>query len=147
MLMNPQKLRFSEHHLWISVDQNDIATVGFSEEMEARLTGLTSLELPIVGDELEHEHTCLVVHRDDELIDVVSPLSGRVVDSNVEMEDNPELIFASPYEHGWLYKMEIDVAEELDNLVSHDEYAVYAEHEPIPERQPTRRKVISDDDE
>ncbi len=116
MLDCPTNLLYSHRHMWSEVDEDErTALVGISEDLAEELPEILSIDMPMVGDELEMDTDCLHLHMENDILIINSPLTGRVIDINREVLDTPELIHVAPFKH-WLYKMEYDEDEELHML-------------------------------
>tara|TARA_B100000609_G_C17152796_1_gene401832 strand:- start:768 stop:1118 length:351 start_codon:yes stop_codon:yes gene_type:complete len=112
--------------MWVNV-QDDIAIIGVTDDLQHIVGELESVDLPMVGDELEIDEDCVAFHVGPELYGLPSPLTGRVEEVNEALLDDPGKIFLAPYTSGWLYKMEYDEPEELELLMSDRDYVEFLE--------------------
>lgn len=119
----PGQLRYSKSHEWIKHDEGNTFIVGISDHAQALLGDLVYVELPEVGRELNIGEECCVVESVKAASDVYSPVSGIIVEINESLLDNPEKINQEPYDNGWLFKLEVADTDEIDNLLSSNEYA------------------------
>jgi glycine cleavage system H protein len=126
MVAHPRQLRYNSHHLWIDLRGN-LATVGTTEDLQHFMSPIESVDLPLLEDELEMEVECMAFHLATEVYHVRSPLTGRVTAVNEVLLDHPERIFLSPYKEGWLFKMEVDEPDEVEMLMSAEEYVAFLE--------------------
>ncbi len=127
MIECPSHLLYHHRHFWIAVDSSESsATVGITQEMQDRLPEIISIDLPEHGVDLEVDQPCFHLHLPSGIRHLKSPLSGRVLEINREILDNPELLHLDPYEN-WLLKMELDSSEDLHSLMNADKYAAYLE--------------------
>ncbi len=127
MVAFPKHLKFTPNHVWVKTHDHT-ATVGLADDLQHEITAIESIDLPLVDDELEMDLDCVTLHLADvELYHIPSPLTGRVIEVNADALDQPEQIFLSPYERGWLFKMEYDEPDELEMLMSSTEYAAFLE--------------------
>jgi glycine cleavage system H protein len=117
----PENLLYTETHEWIHAEDN-IATVGISDFAQQQLGDITFVELPEVGDEFAPNDEIAVVESVKAASDIYSPLSGKVVEVNKELDSTPELVNSDPYIKGWLFKIEISDQDELASLMSGKEY-------------------------
>lgn len=124
----PKELYYAENHEWISVDE-DTAVVGISDFAQSELGDVVFVELPDNGDEFERSEQFIVIESVKTVSDVYMPLSGRIVEVNEDLLDNPELINEDPYGDGWLVEIEFDDEEELNELMDSEEYEDYIENE------------------
>jgi glycine cleavage system H protein len=117
----PRDLRFTKSHEWIREAEGE-AVVGITDFAQEQLSDLTYVELPAPGDEVAQEDEVAVVESVKAASDVYAPLSGQVVDVNAKLADHPELINSDPYGDGWLFRLRISKPEELEELLSADDY-------------------------
>ena len=118
----PEHLVYSAAHLWVNCDDNT-AVLGVTEDLQEDVEDLASIDLPLVGDELEIDAFCVVLHHGEEQqLDLPCPLTGRVIAVNERLATEPEQLFVAPYGDGWLFKMEFDEPEELEMLMTAEEY-------------------------
>lgn len=119
----PKDLRYTQRHVWVKAEEKRrTARVGITEDMAEKLREILSLDMPMVGDELEMDEPCIHIHRPTAIVDIPAPLSGRVLEINRDVLDNPAVICLDPYER-WLFRMEYDEAEELEMLMNANQYA------------------------
>jgi glycine cleavage system H protein len=118
----PKELRYTKTHEWIGLEDDQIAVVGITDFAQAQLSELTYIELPDVGDSVSSEEEVAVVESVKAASDVYSPLSGKIVAVNKDLPDHPELINIDPYGDGWLFKVKMHDASELDTLLKASEY-------------------------
>ena len=117
----PNDLYYAKTHEWLKVDEN-IATVGITDFAQSQLSDITFVELPDVGREVEAGDEVAVVESVKAASDIYSPVAGTIVEVNGDLEDSPDMINASPYDAGWLFKIELRKEEDVDNLMSAEEY-------------------------
>ncbi|MGP3688597.1 glycine cleavage system protein GcvH [Streptomyces sp. IBSNAI002] len=120
-MSNPQQLRYSKEHEWLSDAEGGVATVGITEFAANALGDVVYAQLPAVGDTVTAGETCGELESTKSVSDLYSPVSGEVVESNQDVVDNPALVNTDPFEGGWLFK--VRVTEDQDDLLSADEYA------------------------
>ena len=125
----PGDLKFLKSHEWARVDGDGKVTVGISDHAQGLLGGLVYVELPNVGDSVEAGTACAVVESVKAASDVYAPISGKVVAVNEALADKPETINEDAYGDGWLFTLEISDAEQLNELLSPDEYSELLEDE------------------
>ncbi len=117
----PEELRYAKSHEWIRVEGN-VATVGISDHAQEELTELVFIELPEIGRELEAEEACAVVESVKTASDIYSPLTGKVVDANDHVSENSGIVNDDPYKDGWLFKIEFTDPDELESLLTAEQY-------------------------
>jgi len=121
----PQDLSYSQEYMWTRTNSDDgSAEVGITEDFIESVGEISSIDLPLAGDELDMDHLCIHLHMRSNLRHLRSPLSGRVLEVNKDVLDNPNLLHVAPYKQ-WLYRMEFDEPDELDMLMSSKQYARY----------------------
>lgn len=117
----PESLKYSEDHEWARVEGGE-AVIGITDFAQHELTDIVFVELPEVGKVVKKGEQLAVVESVKAVSDVYSPISGKVVAVNSGLEDAPELVNKSPYEDGWIAKLEVADAAELDAMMSADAY-------------------------
>ena len=114
-------LKYSETHEWVKVEGN-VAIVGVSDYAQKEMGGVTYVDMPDVDDEVSKDEEFGALESVKASSDLVSPVSGVVVEKNEALEDAPELINQDPYEN-WIIKVEMSDASELDALLDAAGYA------------------------
>ena len=114
-------LKYSETHEWVKVEGN-AAIVGVSDFAQKEMGDITYVDMPDVDDEVSKDEEFGALESVKASSDLVSPVSGVVVEKNEALEDAPELINQDPYEN-WIIKVEMSDASELDALLDAAGYA------------------------
>ena len=114
-------LKYSETHEWVKVEGN-VAIVGVSDYAQKEMGDITYVDMPDVDDEVSKDEEFGALESVKASSDLVSPVSGVVVEKNEALEDAPELINQDPYEN-WIIKVEMSDASELDALLDAAGYA------------------------
>ena len=114
-------LKYSETHEWVKVEGN-VAIVGVSDYSQKEMGDITYVDMPDVDDEVSKDEEFGALESVKASSDLVSPVSGVVVEKNEALEDAPELINQDPYEN-WIIKVEMSDASELDALLDAAGYA------------------------
>jgi glycine cleavage system H protein len=117
----PTELKFLSSHEWVLVEGN-VATVGVSDHAQELLGDLVYVELPEQGSTVAAGDTAGVIESVKAASDTYAPLSGEIIEVNDELEDSPEKINNDPYGDGWMYKIAIEDAEEIENLLTAEAY-------------------------
>ena len=120
--MNPDNLKYSREHEWLNVDDDGVAIVGITHFAQDSLGDVVFVELPEVGNEVGQFEKMGEIESVKAVSDLYSPVSGKVVERNDKLLDQPELVNDSPYEDGWMLKVQMDDSSEVDNLLSSSEY-------------------------
>ncbi|MCK8679478.1 MULTISPECIES: glycine cleavage system protein GcvH [Streptomyces] len=123
-MSNPQQLRFSKEHEWLSPAEDGVSTVGITEFAANALGDVVYAQLPEVGDTVTAGETCGELESTKSVSDLYSPVSGEVVEANQDVVDDPSLVNTAPFEGGWLFK--VRVSEEPKDLLSADEYTEFS---------------------
>lgn len=119
----PGDLKFLKSHEWARVEGDGRVTVGISDHAQGLLGDLVYVELPDVGAEAKAGEQIAVVESVKAASDVYSPVSGKVVEVNTSLSDKPETINEDAYGEGWMFVLEVEAADELNELLSPDDYA------------------------
>ncbi|ROU04739.1 glycine cleavage system protein GcvH [Lysobacter enzymogenes] len=119
----PGDLKFMKSHEWARVEGDGKVTVGISDHAQGLLGDLVYVELPNVGDRVEAGNASAVVESVKAASDVYAPVSGTVTAVNAALSDKPETINEDAYGEGWIYTVEIDEPDQLNELLSPDDYA------------------------
>ncbi|MBK4729492.1 glycine cleavage system protein GcvH [Oxynema sp. CENA135] len=124
----PDDLKYLDSHEYVRLD-GEIATIGLSAFALDQLGDIVFIELPDIGEALEKGESFGTVESVKAVEDLYPPLSGTVVERNEAVVDAPELLSEDPYGEGWLLKIRIVDADELDEALSADEYRAQVEGE------------------
>ena len=119
-------VKYTKEHEWIRID-GDTATIGISEYAQEQLGEIVFVELPESGTPLEKGSEAAVIESVKAASEVYAPASGEVTESNPDLDADPGKVNADATGEGWLYKMKITDAGELDDLMDEDEYKGYVE--------------------
>ena len=117
----PQDLKYTEEHEWIRVT-DDIATVGITDYAQDQLGAVVYVDLPSPGTSLTQFGKLGEIESVKAVSDIYAPLTGEVVESNTDLNNNPEVVNTDPYEKGWLVKVKIANTQEIDGLLSAESY-------------------------
>jgi glycine cleavage system H protein len=118
----PDDLRYSKEHEWVRAD-GDAATIGITSFAADELGDIVFIELPEVGAQLTQFGTFGVVESVKAVSDLYAPVSGTVVEVNEALRDAPELLNSDPFGEGWIARVELGDAAELEGLMDADAYA------------------------
>ncbi len=124
----PANLRYTKEHEWARQEGNRIV-VGITDYAQKELGDVVFVELPEVGTTIAAMDTFGVVESVKAVSDLYAPVSGIVVEANTVLEDQPELVNASPYGQGWMVVIEVTHLEELQQLLTSTEYQAYVAQE------------------
>ena len=120
----PDDLRYSKEHEWVRAD-GDVATIGITHSAQDQLGDVVFVELPEKGATVRQFSSFGVVESVKAASDVYSPVSGEVIERNVEVLEKPELVNQAPYAKGWLLKVKLADRGELPGLLSPEDYRAH----------------------
>ncbi|MBT2657427.1 glycine cleavage system protein GcvH [Bacillus sp. ISL-18] len=118
----PKELRYSEEHEWVKVEGEKVR-VGITDFAQHELGDIVFVELPEVGADVSADEPFGSVESVKTVSELYAPVSGKVVEINEELSDNPEFVNESPYEKAWMIVIEPSDVSEVDNLMSAEQYA------------------------
>ena len=118
----PENLKYTKDHEWVRVE-SDSAYIGITEFAQGELGDIVFVEVETVGEEFDKEDVFGTIEAVKTVSDMFMPISGEVLEFNEKLEDKPELINSDPYGEGWIIKISVKNASELDELLSSKEYA------------------------
>ena len=126
----PAELKYSKEHEWVRDNSDGTVTVGITDHAQDALGDLVYIELPEVGRKVEAAEACAVVESVKAASDIYSPVDGEVTETNVALGDAPESINDDPYGEGWIFKLQVSDASQLNGLLDAAAYeALVAEEE------------------
>ena len=124
--MIPENLKYMESHEWAR-QADDIATVGISDYAQSEIQDIVYVELPEVGTAVTQKTEFGVIESVKAAFDLYAPVSGEVIAVNESLLDAPEQVNDSPYDNGWMLKIRMTDATELDTLLDADSYQAHIE--------------------
>jgi glycine cleavage system H protein len=116
----PAELQYSKEHEWIKSEGSNSAKVGITDFAQAALGDIVYIQLPKVGQEVKAGSVCGEVESTKSVSEIFSPLTGKVIAINSDLEKSPELINQDPYGAGWIAQIEFSTAP--GDLLSAEEY-------------------------
>ena len=116
----PDNLLYTKDHEWVKIT-DDIATIGITDYAQSELGDIIFIEFPELNDTFQHEDILGTIEAVKTVADLFSPVSGKVIEVNSKLENEPELTNNDPYENGWIIKMKID-NKDSSNLLTSKEY-------------------------
>lgn len=122
--MYPEENLYTKDHEWVNI-QGDVATVGITEYAQRELGDVVYVDLPEVGDTFEASDPFGSVESVKAVSEVFCPLGGEVIEVNTKLEQTPELVNQSPHQKAWMIKLRVSNQDELDELLSAEEYEEY----------------------
>ena len=123
--MNPPDLKYSDEHEWLRLDSDGTAVVGITEFAAESLGDVVFVDLPEAVAELTQFEKMGEIESVKAVSDLYTPVSGKVVEQNGELIDNPQMVNDGPFESGWMLKVQLSDASEIDKLMTAEQYNVF----------------------
>jgi len=123
-MAHPSDRKYSKEHEWVVVD-GDVATIGISDFAQDQLGEVVYVDLPSVGDALATGDAFGEIESVKSVSELFAPVAGEVVEVNDALGDSPETVNSDPHGDGWMVKIKVDDASELDALLSAEEYDAF----------------------
>ncbi|MFM2307330.1 MAG: glycine cleavage system protein GcvH [Bacteroidota bacterium] len=117
----PADLKYSKEHEWVRVEGNT-GTVGITDFAQKELGDIVYVEIETVGDTVEKDAVFGTVEAVKTVSDLFLPVGGKIVAKNEALNDNPEAVNTDPYNSGWMVKIELTDASQLDSLMDAEAY-------------------------
>lgn len=124
-MSSSEKCLFNKNHMWCRLAEDGTYVVGISDHAQNSLGEITYVELPDCGVNITQDTALGLVESIKVVNELVSPVSGTVIEVNTALSDEPVKVNDSPYENGWMLRVKIDSPEQLDNLMSDEQYAAF----------------------
>ena len=118
----PQNLKYTKDHEWVSVD-GDIATIGITDFAQSELGDIVYVEIETEGETLDQEEVFGSVEAVKTVSDLFMPISGEIIEFNGDLDKDPELVNSDPYGKGWMIKVKMTNASEVDGLLDSEGYS------------------------
>ena len=123
----PGDLKFAASHEWARLNDDGTITVGISNHAQGQLGDLVFVETPEIDHSCDAEEGIAVVESVKAASDIYAPVAGKVIDTNGELSDNPELVNSDPYGEGWIFKLQPNDANDIEALMDPDAYEAFAD--------------------
>jgi|TARA_B100001175_G_scaffold193170_1_gene163868 glycine cleavage system H protein len=117
-----EDLKYTKDHEWVKLDGN-IATVGITDFAQGELGDIVYVEVDTVDETLDKDEVFGTVEAVKTVSDLFLPMSGKIIEFNDSLSDSPESINDSPYEKGWIIKVEVSNPEEINELLNNNDYS------------------------
>jgi len=117
----PEDLKYTKEHEWLKVD-GETAIIGITEHAQSELGDIIFIEFPNVDQKIEKNEPFGTIEAVKTVADLFAPVSGKVIEINETLEDNPEFVNSDPYVNGWIVKVSISDISEMEELMSADKY-------------------------
>ncbi len=118
----PEKLKYTKDHEWIQINEDGIAYVGITDYAQSQLGDIVFVDITTEGDTLNAEEVFGTIEVVKTVSDLFMPISGKVLEINERVENEPEIVNDSPYEDGWLIKIQPNDINELEELLDASAY-------------------------
>lgn len=118
----PQNLKYTKDHEWVLVE-GDVATVGITDFAQGELGDIVYVEIETVGESIDHEEVFGSVEAVKTVSDLFMPISGEIIEFNEKLEADPELVNSDPYGDGWMIKVKISDASQVNDLLEAAAYS------------------------
>lgn len=125
----PTDLRYTREHEWARLEESGVVTIGITDHAQEALGDVVYVELPAEGDQLLAGQTFGAVESVKSVSDLYAPINGSVVSVNINLENQPELINAEPYNQGWIVRVQPDDVASLGELMDADAYQAFLKSE------------------
>ncbi len=122
----PANLKYTEEHEWLRLEEGNIAYVGITDFAQGELGEIVYVEVNTVGEVLSANDIFGTVEAVKTTSDLYLPVGGKILEYNTRLENEPELVNASPYGDGWIIKMEVRDPVDVQNLLDADAYEAIA---------------------
>ena len=117
----PEELRYTEEHEWVKLDGN-VATVGITDFAQSELGDIVYVEVDTLDETLNKDDVFGTVEAVKTVSDLFLPMSGKIIEFNENLSDSPESINDSPYDEGWIIKVEVSNPDEMSELLDNNQY-------------------------
>ena len=125
----PKDLSYAKTHEWIANDGDGTVTIGITEYAQGSLGDLVFVELPEAGTKVSAGDAVAVVESVKAASDIYAPIDGEIVEVNEDLDESPERVNEDPFGQGWLFKMAVNNADDLDGLLDAEAYGEIVEAE------------------
>ena len=125
----PNELRYTQTHEWVRVEEDGSAVVGITDHAQSALGELVFVDLPDLLQVVHAGDEVCVIESVKAASDVYSPISGKIISVNEELEEAPNLVNSDPYGDGWLFKIHPMDTEEFSELLDADGYSAIMEED------------------
>ncbi len=118
----PADLKYTKDHEWIRVE-GDAAYIGITDFAQGELGDIVFIDVDTVGESMDKEEVFGSIEAVKTVSDMYLPVTGEILEFNEQLEDAPETVNSDPYGEGWIIKVKVSNADELEELLSADEYS------------------------
>jgi glycine cleavage system H protein len=118
----PSDLKYTQEHEWIRDNGDGTVTVGITDFAQGELGDIVFVELEPEGFEFDKDEVFGTVEAVKTVSELFAPVAGEIVEVNEELEDDPEMVNDHPYDKGWMVKIKVSDASQIEDLLSADDY-------------------------
>ncbi len=126
----PKELLYTKEHFWLHVE-GDRVKIGLTKYAQSDIGEILLVEFPKTNKELKAGERFAVIETAKAISDLKSPISGRIIEVNQDLEEEPDLVNKDPYEHGWLILIQKDPSEVLGHLMDFKQYESFLNKEGL----------------
>ncbi len=126
-MLIPEDLRYSSDHEWIRLEDGNRARVGITDYAQDALGDIVYVDLPAVGTDVTAGQSISEVESTKSVSDIYAPVTGKIVEVNAELNDEPERLNADPYGEGWMFVVEVADESALAELLDAVAYGALTE--------------------
>jgi glycine cleavage system H protein len=116
------ELKFAKTHEWLRPEQDGTAVIGITDYAQEQLGDIVFVDIPSIGEELAADDIFGYLEAVKTVADLYLPVDAKVLEANPALSDEPQLVNQSPYDKGWLVRIELSSPSQIDALMSKDEY-------------------------
>jgi len=120
----PENLKYTNDHEWIRVEGNE-AYVGITDYAQGELGEVVFVDVATVGETLSKSDVFGSIEAVKTVSDLLMPVAGEVLETNADLEDQPELVNSDPYGQGWIIKIQVSEGDSIDGLMNAEEYRAF----------------------
>ena len=117
-----ENLKYTKDHEWVKLEGN-IATVGVTDFAQSELGDIVYVEVDTIDETLDKDEVFGTVEAVKTVSDLFLPMSGKIIEFNESLSDSPESINESPYDDGWIIKVEVSNPDEINQLLNNNDYS------------------------
>jgi len=118
----PDELHYSIEHIWVKIDKDQVV-LGITDFAQSELGEIVYVDLPNIGHHFDKDQVFGSIEALKTVSDLFMPASGKVIDVNSKLVQDPKLVNSNPYDEGWLVKIKMTQSDELSQLLSAEEYS------------------------
>ncbi|MBI2931593.1 MAG: glycine cleavage system protein GcvH [Planctomycetes bacterium] len=145
-MARPEDIKYAETHEWVRPTKKGEATVGITDYAVKQLSDLVHIELPKVGTAVEQGNPFGEIESVKTVADLVSPITGKIVEVNPKVAEDLDILKAQPYGDGWLIKIKPTEPNELNSLMNSKEYDEFIESSEEDEEETEGEEGVDEDE-